>query len=217
MERADSTNLVMSEPVLQIFNDFLTAGRREVGVDVRIVSPIHIEEPLKLQIVGYRVNFRDAHEIADQRPGRRTASGSDEHASALEFVDDVCHDYEVCVQPQLVDDAHLIQVTLAIYRRLDSGAKPLGLSPHDLHHRFPSAFDSDWLEDRQFHVTAVCYGMGHLDLFHGKARVQCLFRAHQPQVAGQAHPALVIDHAIGAYAEHGIFSLVLCPARVVGI
>jgi len=85
----------------------LAAAHREVDVDVRHRHALGVQEALKHEVVGERVDIGDPQAVGDDRAGRRAAARADRDAVALREVDEVPDDQEVGVEAHPVDDREL--------------------------------------------------------------------------------------------------------------
>ena len=99
--------MVVPVALVHVLDDLFAAVGLEVDVDVRRAPPLRREEALEDQVVGQRVDGRDAEQVGHQRIGRRAASLAQDALLAGE-AHDVPHDQEVVGQPGLRDDLQLV-------------------------------------------------------------------------------------------------------------
>ena len=101
-------DFVMPVLVGHVVEDFHTAVRVEVDVDIRQGHAFWVEEAFEDQTVFERVEFGDAHGVGDHGACCRTAAGPDHYAMRFRPVDVVGDDKEVAAELHLADDAALV-------------------------------------------------------------------------------------------------------------
>ena len=89
---ADTIATVLFDHIL---DDFAAAVLAEVNVNIRHRDTFRIEEPLKQQVVGERIEIGDLDGIRYQRTGGRTPPGTDRNAAILGPADKIGDDQEI--------------------------------------------------------------------------------------------------------------------------
>ena len=90
-----------------VLDDLVAPVHAEVDVEVRHADALGVEEALEEQLVGDRIDVRDAQAVGDERARARAAARPDGDAVVLGVADEVPHDEEVAREVHLRDDAEL--------------------------------------------------------------------------------------------------------------
>ena len=109
----DLRDAVVAVPLGDVADDVAAAALVEVDVDVGHRDALGVEEALEEQAVLERVEVGDAQCVRHDRPGGRSAAGTDPDALVLRPADEVGHHEEVAREAHLADDADLVLGLLA--------------------------------------------------------------------------------------------------------
>ena len=106
-EGDDLRDRVTAVLLLHVPDHALAAPDREVDVDVRHRLALGVQEPLEQQVHVERVDVGDAQDVADDRAGRRSTTGTDGDPVVLGVLDEVPDDQEVRLEAHVLDHGEL--------------------------------------------------------------------------------------------------------------
>ena len=212
-----------------VADDLVAAALAKVDVDIGHAHALDIEEALKKQIVGQRVEVGDAQRIGDQRSGRRTTARTDRDIVVLGPVNEVLDNEKIARETHLLDDAefefqavpvffrvrvrHLGQAFFEALARHVAHGVVQGLAGRGLVDRKMVFPELEGEVDALGDLAGVGQGLGHI----GKGLGHLLGAAVVEIVGGKPHPLLVVHAGRGLDAQQNIVGLGVVSAQVMAV
>ena len=113
----DLRDALAAVALADVVDDAVAAVDAEIDVEVRQRHALGIQESFEQQVVGERVEIRDAERVSDERADAGAAAGPDGDVIGACPGDEVRDDEEVTLEAHLADDFDLARQALAITRQ----------------------------------------------------------------------------------------------------
>ena len=107
-ESDDTSNMICTVHLNNVSNDFLSAFRRYVNINIRHCDTLWVQETLENQTEAAWLDIRNTHAVCNNRAGRTAASRTDRNTVTLCIGNDVGYNQKVIYEAHGFDYIHFV-------------------------------------------------------------------------------------------------------------